>query len=71
MTESELTRAIWKIAPLWVGGPTSDVEVRAILKIAQRIRGFLAGRYDGRYGPPTKYPASIVAAAAVHEYYMS
>ena len=60
----DVEKAIWKIAPAWVGGPTNDDEVNGILKRARNIASRLYTKYH-------KVTPAELAAAAIHEYYIS
>lgn len=57
-----LEKAIWKVARAWVGGPTNDVEVREITRIAREVERRLSGKYH-------KITAAELAAAASQAYY--
>lgn len=58
----DVEKAIWRIAPAWVGGDPKDVEVREILRLAKWIAGSLYTKYH-------RVSSSELAAAAIHEYY--
>jgi len=62
VSEKALEKAVWRVARAWVGGPTSDIEVRAIVRIARGVELKLSPKYH-------KITASELAAAASQAYY--
>ena len=45
MSKMTIYNKVWKIAPAFIGGPTNDVEARAIMNLAVKIYGRMANRY--------------------------
>lgn len=57
-----LEEAIYVVAPAWIGGDVSDVEVRAIVTLARAIEKDLYPKYY-------RLEPGELAAAAINEYF--
>ena len=44
MSKLTIWNKIWKVAPLFIGGPTNDTEVRAIMNLAVKMYSKLPGK---------------------------
>lgn len=62
VTQGSLSRAIWTVGRIFVGGDISEVEWRAIMRKALQLRGSLYSKYG-------TLSARELAAAACMKYF--
>lgn len=65
LSQANLETAIMEVGPAWVGGAISDVELRAIVKIAWKLFDNLHSTANGGYTLTSKE----LAAAALQQYF--